>query len=331
MLHRVTVKAQLRFFGIDRAGESVHIYTHGTTTHAPIFSFADGTTVLSNPVQVTRQGYINFAADPGTYDCVSAVDGAKMVATLAAPTSTAIQADGVSFTDTGLVVVKGTNVKAALTAIDVWTQSRPTHEAGTLAQMQAATRPDGSTWLVTDQYRNTPYKRVAGAWVQAGAGVAEGAKGLIQQALFTAPLSVVFAGSGSANKLDVPGATVSFTYDGRPVRFLWRFPFSKYSVVTANQALQFLLMDNSGAASGAQNGVVQYQGRTSAFPTNATDVLDISMSTPSLSAFVDGTPFVVGTTYTWKLQALAQTSAGTWSAAYAANTAFYGHFGCYED
>jgi hypothetical protein len=170
-----------------------------------------------------------------------------------------------------------------------------------------------------------------GAQGPAGVAGMDGARGLLSQVLITS-LSIAFSTFGSGGKQDIPGAQLSFTYNGRPIRFVYRFPYSKYSVLTASQALQLMLQDVSGApVSGAQDGVVQYQMKTPPFPTASADNLDIFVSSPSVSAFIDGTPFVIGRTYTWKLAVLTSTTAGTWSAAYAPNSAFFAHMSCYED
>lgn len=166
---------------------------------------------------------------------------------------------------------------------------------------------------------------VQSALAQLDAVAGAASKGLIQQVRLTAlnmALTTAFA--------DVPGASLAFTYDGRPIRFKWRFPISKYSVITGTQALQLQVVDASG---GAKNGQVQYQMRTRLFPNNANDVEDIDAETAAMSAYADGTAFAIGTTYTMKLQARHATTAsdGNWTAAYAPNSAFYGHFSVYGD
>jgi hypothetical protein len=190
-------------------------------------------------------------------------------------TDDAHDASSVSVNPSGLLVITGMNVQAALAQLDA----------------------------------------VAGA----------ASKGLIQQVKITA-LNLALTGS----YIDIPGASVAFTFDGRPVRFKWRFPLSKYSVITGTQALQLQVVDASG---GAQNGVVQYSTRTGLFPLNATDVVDIDAETAAMSTYVDGTPFVVGTNYTMKLQARHTTSGadGSWTAGYGANSAFYAHYAVYGD
>lgn len=143
---------------------------------------------------------------------------------------------------------------------------------------------------------------------------------LIQQVRFSAALNMALTNVFQ----DIPGASLTFTYDGRPVRFGWRFPYSKYSVTTANQAILFGLLD-------VGSGAMQYQPRSQAFPTNVTDVVNIAFDTDSISSLVDGTPLVAGNEYVFKLQARRITTDGTWSAAYAANSAFYGHFSVHGD
>lgn len=78
------IATQIRFFGADRAGQSVNVFLHGTTTPAALFA-ADGVTPITNPMTVPAQGMLSFAAAPGSYDCVSTADGATNTITITAP------------------------------------------------------------------------------------------------------------------------------------------------------------------------------------------------------------------------------------------------------
>lgn len=83
-------------------------------------------------------------------------------------------ASAVRFDDTGLFVVKGASVEAALTAVDAWANARPRSGDGHLAQLPAdadATWPNDSTYFVDDQFGGVTYRKVAGHWTQQAAGV----------------------------------------------------------------------------------------------------------------------------------------------------------------
>lgn len=127
----------------------------------------------------------------------------------------------------------------------------------------------------------------------------------------------------AATGIDIPGlASIPFVYQGRPVRAVARFPYSKYSIITANQALNLIVVDVDTAAG-------QCQVRSPALPLNTTDVTTLILDSAPQTALISGASMVPGQTYTWKLQVGRTTTNGIWNAAYGG--AFYGFFAIFED
>lgn len=172
------------------------------------------------------------------------------------PGGGASSAAELSLDDTGLVVAKGLNVHAALAALDVWTQAQPRHEGGLIAALPAdGARPDGSTYLATDQNGGTPYRMIGGVWKQTGAGVNVSAN------LIAGPVSMTGAQSFDVKAVgavatDVPGMSINVPASAKGVllRHKWEVQCNSGTAANASSVrVTATITDNANAviASGA--------------------------------------------------------------------------------
>jgi len=92
-----------------------------------------------------------------------------------------------------------------------------THEAGLLSALPAnGARPNGSTYLATDQNGGTPYKMVAGSWVQSGAGTNVTSNIIAGPVQMTGATSVDVKAIGAV-ATDVPGMSINVPANARGV------------------------------------------------------------------------------------------------------------------
>lgn len=178
---------------------------------------------------------------------------------------------------------------------------------GTLAARPAAAGSNnGLTYLATDVNGGTLYRSNGSVWVATALGAGEVGRGLIAGPVI---LSANFTSStfASGSYQDVPGCSIAMEYRGKPLQWKARLPWS--AVNAASVACNFTWTETSSGNRQYAEGV-----RT---PATASQLFTGLCDTPPLSALRDGTAFVVGTTYTFKLQVFAQngnTFTGTWAA-----------------
>lgn len=162
-------------------------------------------------------------------------------------TSTDHTASNVTINASGLAVVTGANVQAALASLDAWANGRPTNETGTLAAMPAnGARPNNSTYFATDQYGGTTYRMVAGAWMQQSAGVTQASGQMIAGPVqLTSQFDVKAVGVTVA---DVTGMSLAVPASSRPVLLRAVLEVQSNSGTAAAGAamrVQALLTDNA--------------------------------------------------------------------------------------
>lgn len=153
-----------------------------------------------------------------------------------------------------------------------WTAG-PLHYGGPLANMPAnGAWPDGSTWEATDQNGGTPWKMIAGAWVQEAPGVTQ-ASGMVLAgpAQLTASFDVKAVG---VTATDVTGMSIAVPASARPVLLRAKFEIQSNSGTAAAGAamrIQVQLTDNANTVVDA--GTVVYVQVTAAAVVFASQIV----------------------------------------------------------
>lgn len=191
---------------------------------------------------------------------------------------------------------------------------------GTLANrpsIAGAHVPDRYIYFATDEEGGTAYQAQAGQWVRFSPGLTQVGRGSLGSSKVSAALSSgVLAGNAV---WDVPGMTRTFTYQGRPVKFSMRMPWSKFSI--GSTLLQIGLRDVATNKEVYREGVVS--------PADGNAFFSCVCESDPISAMADGTMLITGTSYTFKTIIIPAVG-GTLTTSWAANTGFYGHLTAFE-
>lgn len=141
-----------------------------------------------------------------------------------------------------------------------------------------------------------------GTWIAVGSG----------RTLGSSNLQTPFTMTTAATPEDVPGWTVSFTYDGRSVRFVVWAPSTSQDQA-ATKLIQLSIKRSS-------DSVTQWTGfRQTDAVANTLGL--IAIDSGPVTGWADATPFVVGTTYAAKMHMTSGASSkgkvgGTWNPFY---------------